>query len=46
MALRADYRDDSKPTVLTSPKVHEEYEHIIKEMAASLQTLSTDKENS
>jgi len=46
MALRADYRDDSKPTVLTSPEVHEEYKHIIKEMAASLQTLATDKENS
>ena len=46
MALRADYRDDSKPTVLTSSKVRKEYEHLVKEMTASLETLAKEKEGS
>ena len=46
MALRADYRDDSKPTVLTSSNVRKEYEHLVKEMTASLEALAKDKEES
>ena len=39
MELRADYRDNSKPTVLTSSKVRKEYEHLVKELKASLKSL-------
>ena len=39
IALRADYRDTSQPTVLTSPQVLEEYNHILKGLRASLDAL-------
>ena len=46
MALRSDYRDDSEPTVLASSKVRKEYEHLVKEMKASLEALAKAKEAS
>ena len=36
MALRPDYRDMSKPTVLVAPEVMEEYRHIAKGLKESL----------
>lgn len=36
LELRSDYRDTSKPTVLTSKKVLNEYRHIAKEAKAAL----------
>ncbi len=36
MALRSDYRDETKPTVLTSPTVRKEYERVVKGLKASL----------
>ena len=36
MALRSDYRDMSKPTVLSSPEVLAEYQHIVKRLKESL----------
>ena len=39
IALRADYRDNSKPTVLASAEVMEEYRGIVKNMKASLEAL-------
>jgi len=38
--MRADYRDVSKPTVLTSKVVRKEYEHIAKSMVAALDKLA------
>ena len=40
LELRHDYRDDSKPTVLTSKKVREEYRHIALETSTALQAAS------
>ena len=37
MALRADYRDGSKPTVLTSKQVRREYEELVGNLQASLE---------
>jgi len=39
IALRADYRDDSKPTVLTVPEVTQEYEAIWAGTRAQLESL-------
>ncbi|MCZ6534680.1 MAG: Mrp/NBP35 family ATP-binding protein [Dehalococcoidia bacterium] len=39
MALRSDYRDESKPTVLSSSKVRKEYEHLVKGLKTSLETI-------
>ena len=36
--LRADYRDTSKPSVLTSPAVKGEYEEVVKRLKASLKS--------
>ena len=44
LALRPDYLDDSKPTVLTSSEVLKEYEHLLKEMNTSLEALAKAKE--
>ena len=39
LALRADYRDDTQPTVLTVPEVAEEYRHIWTGISARLKAL-------
>ena len=39
VALRADYRDDSKPTVLAVPEVRQEYDQIWVEAKAQLKAL-------
>ena len=41
MALRSDYRDESKPTVLTSKAVRREYEALVKKLQASLKANAT-----
>ena len=46
MALRSDYRDESKPTVLSSSKVRKEYEHLVKGLKTSLETLAKDEKDS
>tara|TARA_B100001013_G_scaffold323699_1_gene234820 strand:+ start:56 stop:892 length:837 start_codon:yes stop_codon:yes gene_type:complete len=38
MALRSDYRDESKPTVLTSTAVREEYELLVKGLQSHLES--------
>ena len=43
LELRADYRDGSKPTVLKSKDVHEEYAQIFERMNACLETLEGAK---
>ncbi len=42
MALRPDYRDTSKPTVLSSREVMEEYREVVKNMKASLKALGKE----
>ena len=37
LALRSDYRDETQPTVLSSPVVHEEYQAIVKNVIARLE---------
>ena len=39
LALRADYRDDSQPTVLAVPEVEEEYRHIWTSVSGRLEAL-------
>ena len=39
IALRPDYRDNSKPTVLASSEVMEEYKHIMKGLKTSLEAV-------
>ena len=39
IALRSEYRDTSKPTVLTSPEVMEEYRHIVGNIKERLEAL-------
>jgi ATP-binding protein involved in chromosome partitioning len=39
MALRAAYRDSSKPTVLTDPAVAQEYRHLMAAVKSSLQAV-------
>jgi ATP-binding protein involved in chromosome partitioning len=43
LAMRPDYRDSSKPTVLVSPAVRAEYETVLTGMKASLQASATAK---
>ncbi|MDP3064237.1 MAG: P-loop NTPase, partial [Chloroflexota bacterium] len=43
LAMRSDYRDNSKPTVLVSPAVRAEYEAVLIGMKASLQASATAK---
>ncbi len=40
-ALRANYRDTSKPTVFTSPEVRAEYEHMIRGLTDRLEALAS-----
>ena len=42
LALRASYRDNSKPTALLDPTVAEEYTHVVKEVKKSLQELGRE----
>ena len=42
IALRSDYRDSSKPTVLASPEVMEEYQSIVKNIKASLEAIGKE----
>ena len=42
LGLRSDYRDETQPTVLSSPVVHEEYQEIIKGLKERLASLSQD----
>lgn len=39
LALRASYRDSSKPTVLTDPAVAQEYRHLVAAVKSSLQAV-------
>ena len=43
MALRSDYRDETKPTVLTSPAVMKEYEDLVTALKASLEAPAEGK---
>lgn len=45
-ALRPNYRDTSKPTVLTTKDVRDEYEHLVKGLIAQLETLPKEDESS
>ena len=40
-ALRANYRDTSKPTVFTSADVRAEYEHLVKGLTVTLEALAS-----
>ncbi|MCI0782364.1 MAG: P-loop NTPase, partial [Chloroflexi bacterium] len=42
LALRASYRDNSKPTALLDPIVGEEYTHVVKAVKKSLQELGKE----
>ncbi len=42
IALRPDYRDTSKPTVLANPEVMDEYRGILKNIRASLEALGKE----
>ena len=42
MALRASYRDITKPTALADPEVGEEYAHLVKGLRKSLQELGRE----
>lgn len=41
LALRPEYRDDSKPAVLTYPSIFEEYSNLVTEMANQLEALGS-----
>ncbi len=41
LEMRPDYRDTSKPTVLTSKKVMAEYQHVASEVKAALEKVAT-----
>ena len=45
-ALRPDYRDTSKPTVLTNQDVRDEYEHVVKGLISELETASAKDQSS
>ena len=42
IAMRADYRDSSRPTVLANPEVMDEYKEILANMKASLKSLGKE----
>ena len=42
LALRASYRDNSKPTALLDTMVGEEYTHMVKAVKKSLQELGKE----
>jgi hypothetical protein len=44
LSLRSDYRDTSQPTVLSSPRVMEEYREVAERVKDGLKALARDKE--
>ena len=42
LELRSDYRDTSKPTVLTSKKVMAEYQHVVRQTRLALDELASE----